>query len=58
MSGSGTVTMGGPLMGRISSKSGRSYALVLTATKDGFTCTGSFDQRPGSSDESMSTVIH
>jgi hypothetical protein len=50
--------MGGPLMGRISSKSGRSYALVLTATKDGFTCTGSFDQRPGSSDESMSTVIH
>jgi Tol biopolymer transport system component len=58
MRGYGTVTMGGPLMGRIRSKSGRSYALILTATKDGFTCTGSFDERPGSSDKAMSTPIH
>lgn len=58
MRGVGTVALGGPLIGRITSKSGRSYALILTATKDGFTCTGSFDERPGSSDKAMSTPIH
>ena len=58
MTGQGTVTLGGPLMGKISSKNGRSYALVLSAITDGFTCTGSFDERPGSSDKSMSTTIH
>jgi hypothetical protein len=55
MRGLGTVTKGGPLVGRVTSNNGRSYARILTATKDGFTCTGSFDERPGSSDESMST---
>lgn len=48
--------MSGPLIGRITSKNGRSYTLILTATKEGFTCTGSFDERPGG--DSMSTLIH
>ncbi len=57
MQGSGLVTKGGPLLGRITSKNGRSYALILTAPQDGFTCTGSFDEAPGGSG-SMSTSIY
>lgn len=58
MHGYGHVTRGGPLTGRITSKNNRSYALILTATREGFTCTGSFDERPGSSDQAISTFIH
>ncbi len=57
MSGVGNVTLGGPLIGQITSKNGRSYALILNATTDGFVCTGSFDEMPGSR-SSMSTTIH
>jgi len=57
MRGHGTVTQGGPLSGHIASKSGRSYVLILTATEDGFTCTGSFDERPDGQN-SMRTEIH
>ncbi|WP_347310733.1 SH3 domain-containing protein [Defluviimonas sp. SAOS-178_SWC] len=57
MRGVGLLTQGGPLIGRITSKNWRSYALNLTATRDGFTCTGSFDEAPGSRN-SMSTSIH
>ncbi|WP_347309948.1 SH3 domain-containing protein [Defluviimonas sp. SAOS-178_SWC] len=57
MSGLGRVTQGGLLSGRITSGNGRSYALILTAVQDGFTCTGSFDEAPGSR-SSMSTIIH
>lgn len=58
MRGHGTVTMGGMVSGTISSKNGKSYALVLSAAKDGFTCTGSFDEKPGEGDDSMTIVIH
>ena len=57
MSGFGKVTKGGLVTGKISSKNGRSYVLVLTATQDGFTCTGSFDEAPGVNGAS-STIIH
>lgn len=57
MRGSGMVTQGGVLLGRITSKTGRSYVLLLTAIKDGFTCTGTFDDAPGSR-SLMSTVIN
>lgn len=57
MHGTGTVTLGGRLVGDIVSKNGRSYALILTAREDGFTCTGSFKEAPGSR-SSMSTTIH
>jgi hypothetical protein len=57
MRGNGAVTRGGPATGRIFSRNGRSYALIITASRDGFTCTGSFDRSPGSRD-SMSTHIN
>jgi len=57
MRGYGSVTKGGPLNGRITSKNGHSYSLILKAPEDGFTCTGSFPERPDSRD-SMSTTIH
>lgn len=56
MSGTGNVTQGGPLIGTITSKNGRNYTLILNATTEGFTCTGSFDQAPGSG--SMRTRIN
>ncbi|WP_347311463.1 SH3 domain-containing protein [Defluviimonas sp. SAOS-178_SWC] len=57
MNGLGRVTQGGLVTGKITSKNGRSYALILTATQDGLTCTGSFDEAPGVGGAS-STIIH
>ena len=56
MRGHGTVTLGGPTSGEITSRNGRTFALIITAVRDGFTCTGSFDKKPGK--DSMSTPIH
>jgi len=55
--GTGSVTGGGRTTGTISSRNGSSYAVVISAAQDGYTCTGSFPDRPGSSD-SMSTKIN
>lgn len=57
MVGLGSVTKGGLASGKITSKNGRSFVLVISAPKDGLTCTGSFDDEPGGSN-AQSTVIH
>lgn len=57
MSGIGSVTKGGIATGSITSKNGHSYALIITAPKDGLTCTGSFKEEPGSTD-SQATMIN
>lgn len=57
MKGLGRVTQGGLLVARITSKNGRSYALILTGSQDGLTCTGSFDEAPGGRN-AISTIIH
>ncbi|GKY90253.1 SH3 domain-containing protein [Sinisalibacter aestuarii] len=55
--GTGTVTLGGPLFGHVTSNNGRVYAVILTATTDGFSCTGSIDSLPRRG-QTRSTVIH
>lgn len=57
MRGFGAVTGGGSTTGQIISRNGRTYAVIISASQDGFTCTGSSDAAPGSR-QSMSTPIN
>lgn len=58
MQGYGSVTLGGPLNGQVfTSNPSHGYAVILSATSDGFTCTGHLDKLPRRN-QSESAPIH